>query len=119
MTVLPSSEVTAAEIVIQEPIGEADGFSVLVELGNEAVDLPVTLWVEGVLRRLINLAKGVKVSVEGTGSVILKITKKALEAGFTLHHLGHLIQIELRNEFPAIGQQGLEGKSRTTGKVDF
>jgi acetyl-CoA decarbonylase/synthase complex subunit beta len=103
MAVKPSSEVMEDEIMVQEPSGEADGFSVLVELGNEAVDPPITLWVEGVMRRLINLAKGVKVSVEGTSGVLLRITNEAQEAGFTLHHLGNLIQTELRNEFPAIG----------------
>jgi hypothetical protein len=103
MVVKTSSEVLENEIVIQEPDGVADGFSVLVELGNEAVNPPITLWVEGVLRRLINLAKGVKVSVEGTGGVALSITHEAREAGFTLHHLGNLVQTELRNEFPKIG----------------
>jgi acetyl-CoA decarbonylase/synthase complex subunit beta len=103
MTVKPSSEVTEDEIFVQVSNGEADGFSVLVELGNEAVDPPITLWIEGVLRRLINLAKGVKVSIEGTGEVIFRITSEAQEAGFTFHHLGNLIQTELRNEFPQIG----------------
>lgn len=103
MVVRTSSEVLEDEIVIREPSGVADGFSVLVELGNEAADPPITLWVEGVLRKLINLAKGVKVSVEGTGGVALKITHEAHEAGFTLHHLGNLVQTELRNEFPKIG----------------
>jgi acetyl-CoA decarbonylase/synthase complex subunit beta len=103
MVVRTSSEVLEDEIVIREPSGVADGFSVLVELGNEAVDPPITLWVEGVLRKLINLAKGVKVSVEGSGGVALKNTHEAHEAGFTLYHLGNLVQTELRNEFPEIG----------------
>ena len=103
MVVRTSSEVLEDGIVIQESDGVADGFSVLVELGNEAVDPPITLWVEGVLRKLINLAKGVKVSVEGSGGVALKITHEAHDAGFTLYHLGNLVQTELRNEFPEIG----------------
>jgi acetyl-CoA decarbonylase/synthase complex subunit beta len=103
MVVRTSSVVLEDEIVIREPSGVADGFSVLVELGNEAVDPPITLWVEGVLRKLINLAKGVKVSVEGSGGVALKITHEAHDAGFTLYHLGNLVQTELRNEFPEIG----------------
>ena len=103
MVVKTSRKVLEDEIVIQEPSGLADGFSVLVELGNEAVDPPITLWVEGVLRKLINSAKGVKVSVEGTGGVALRVTHEAHEAGFTLDHLGNLVQTELRNDFPQIG----------------
>jgi acetyl-CoA decarbonylase/synthase complex subunit beta len=103
MVVKPSLDVNEDGIVEKEPDGSADGFSVLVELGNEVVDPPITLWVEGVLRRLINLAKGVKVTVEGGGGVTLKMTKEAREAGFTLHHLGNLVQTELKNDFPQIG----------------
>ncbi len=87
MVVRTSSKVIEDELVIQEPSDAANGFSVLVELGNEAVDPPVTLWVEGVLRKLINHAKGVKVSVEGAGGVVLRITHEAHEACFTLRHL--------------------------------
>jgi acetyl-CoA decarbonylase/synthase complex subunit beta len=103
MIVKPSVDVKDDEIIAQEPDRSADGFSVLVEMGNEAVDPPITLWVEGVLRRLINLAKGVKVGVEGGGGVVLRMTREAREAGFTLHHLGNLVQTELRNDFPQIG----------------
>jgi acetyl-CoA decarbonylase/synthase complex subunit beta len=103
MVVKPSADVKEDEIIAQEPNGSADGFSVLVELGNEAVDPPITLWVEGVLRRLINLAKGVKVIAEGGGGVTLKMTREARKAGFTLRHLGNLVQTELRNDFPQIG----------------
>jgi len=103
MVVKTSNQAHEDEIVIPEPSRVADGFSVLVELGNEAVDPPITLWVEGVLRKLINHAKGVKVRVEGAGGVALRITREAHEAGFTLHHLGNLVQTELRNEFPEIG----------------
>jgi acetyl-CoA decarbonylase/synthase complex subunit beta len=103
MVVKPSVDVEEDEIITQEHDGLADGFSVFVELGNEAVDPPITLWVEGVLRRLINFAKGVKVSVEGGGSVTLKMTREAQDAGFTLRHLGNLVQTELRNDFPQIG----------------
>jgi acetyl-CoA decarbonylase/synthase complex subunit beta len=103
MVVKPSLDVEEDEIIATKPDGSSDGFSVLVELGNRAVDPPITLWVEGVLRRLINYAKGVKVSVEGGGRVNLKLTREAQEAGFKLHHLGNLIQTELRNDFPQIG----------------
>ena len=103
MIVKPSVDVEEDEIITQEPDGSADGFSVLVELGNETVDPPITLWVEGVLRGLINLAKGVKVGVEGGGGVVLRMTREAREAGFKLHHLGNLIQTELKNDFPQIG----------------
>ncbi|MEE8326093.1 MAG: hypothetical protein V3R58_03560, partial [candidate division NC10 bacterium] len=98
-----SLDVEEDEIIAHELDGSADGFSVLVELGNRAVDPPITLWVEGVLRRLINYAKGVKVGVEGGGRVTLKMTGEARETGFTLHHLGNLVQTELRNDFPQIG----------------
>ena len=103
MVVKPSLDVEEDKIIAHELDGSADGFSVFVELGNRAVDPPITLWVEGVLRRLINYAKGVKVGVEGGGKVTLKMTGEARETGFTLHHLGNLVQTELRNDFPQIG----------------
>jgi acetyl-CoA decarbonylase/synthase complex subunit beta len=103
MVVKPSIDVEMDEIVVQEPDGSADGFSVLVELGNRVVDPPITLWVEGVLRRLINYAKGVKVRVGEGGRVNLRMTSEAKKAGFKLHHLGNLIHTELRNDFPQIG----------------
>jgi acetyl-CoA decarbonylase/synthase complex subunit beta len=103
MVVKTSSEVLEDKILVHEPIEVSTGFSVLVELGNEAVDPPITLWIEGILRRIINFAKGVKVKFEGSGSLSFRITNEALEAGFTLNHLGNLVLTELRNEFPKIG----------------
>jgi acetyl-CoA decarbonylase/synthase complex subunit beta len=80
-----------------------DSFSVFVELGNRRVDSSITLWVEAILRRVINYAKGVNIRSRGFREVSLSMTKESKEAGFTLEHLGKLIQTELKNEFPEIG----------------
>jgi len=84
-------------------MGDAAGFSVLIELGNKAADPPITLWVEAILQRVINYAKGVKVRTEGGRTVQFLMTREARTAGFELEHLGHMIITELRNEFHAIG----------------
>ena len=78
-------------------------FCVLVELGNRATDLPTTLWVETVLRQVINYAKGVKVKIDESGATHLVMTKEAVQSGFTIEHLGNLILTGLRNRFPEIG----------------
>ena len=76
---------------------------IMVELGDRKVDLPITLWVETVLRQVINYAKGVKVKLDKSGATHLVMTKEALRSGFTLEHLGNLILTGLRNRFPEIG----------------
>ena len=103
MIVKPSPDVREDEVRIVEKQGSISGFSLLVELGNDAVDPPITLWVEAVLRRVINYAKGVKVRSDGNGGLGFSMTREAVDEGFELGHLGNLIQTELRNEFPKIG----------------
>jgi acetyl-CoA decarbonylase/synthase complex subunit beta len=96
------SRVERDEVKISGSIGDASGFSVMVELGNPEAGPAITLWVDAILRRVVKYAKGVKIQAGG-GSVKLLISKKARGAGFSLEHLGKLIITELRNEFPAIG----------------
>ena len=103
MIVKPSPDVREDGVWIVEKQGSDSGFSVLVELGNDAVDPPITLWVQAILRRVINYAKGVKVKSDGNGGLRFSVTKEAVDEGFELEHLGNLIQTELRNEFPKIG----------------
>ena len=103
MVVRPSPSTTRDSIEVRGSVDDASGFSVLVELGNEAADPPVTLWVEAILRRVINMAKGVKVRKKGGGVMVYELTEQASDAGFTLNHLGELVINGLRNEFGAIG----------------
>jgi acetyl-CoA decarbonylase/synthase complex subunit beta len=100
---MPSNGVDEDEVRALGSPENPTGFSIIVELGNEAADPPVTLWVESILRRVVNYAKGVRVSSEGNNIVELRMTRAAVDAGFELVHLGNLIRTELRNEFYAIG----------------
>ena len=101
IVVKPSENVTEDQVIVLGDRMTATAFAVLVELGNRELDDPMTLWVETILRQVINYAKGVKVRKDG--NIHLIMTKEASKAGFTLSHLGNLIKTELNNEFPAIG----------------
>jgi acetyl-CoA decarbonylase/synthase complex subunit beta len=78
-------------------------FGLTIELGHSEVDMAMTNWVETVLRRVINYAQGVKFSVNGNIEAKLRFSKEAMQNGFTLEHLGRVIIMGLRNEFPSIG----------------
>jgi acetyl-CoA decarbonylase/synthase complex subunit beta len=102
MISLPSN-VEMDEVQIEGSIGSATGFSIIVELGNSKVDPAITLWLDAIIQRVSNYAKGVKVRSKNKGELELQITYEATKAGFTLDNLGNLIIKELRNEFPSIG----------------
>ena len=99
----PSVDVEHDQVKSIGDVRNPSTFCVLVELGNRDVDVPMTLWVERILRQVINYAKGVRIQFDGNNISHLLVSKDALHAGFALEHLGNLILTELRNEFPAIG----------------
>jgi acetyl-CoA decarbonylase/synthase complex subunit beta len=84
-------------------LDDASGFSVMIELGNPDMEPDITLWVDAVIQSVSKYAKGVKIQNRGSGGVELQMTREAIDAGFTLDHLGNMIITELRNEFPSIG----------------
>jgi len=102
----PSIDVNTDEIIIVGSTGDPSEFSVLLELGYELIDPPMSLWVEAMLHRVLNYARGVKVTLN-QGKPALIMTEEAVHSGFTLEHLGKLVQSELRYEFPLIGPMRL------------
>ncbi len=96
------SNIEEATVNIVGTLDDASGFSVLVELGNPEVEPDLTLWVDAVIQKVSKYAKGVKIQSSG-GGVELLMTQEALDAEFTLNHLGNMIITELKNEFPSIG----------------
>jgi len=78
-------------------------FSVLIELGNKKIDNAMTLYLESLVTSAINEAEGLKSTVDSQGEISIYITKKAVDSGFKIKHLGKLILTGLRHQAPAIG----------------
>ncbi|MBT3283919.1 hypothetical protein HOJ44_06890 [Candidatus Bathyarchaeota archaeon] len=98
---IPNHSVTEDELRVK---GESlDDVSILVELGNPAIDEIVTMGVEGSLLRVIKYIKGVQVNLVGGSVDSLQISEGAKEKGFEYEHLLKVIQVEMRNKFPLIG----------------
>jgi len=102
----PSYDVRADEVKITGSIDSSSGFSVLLELGNQQIEPPMSLWIEAILRRVINYARGVKVTLDQDRPVFA-MTGEAVRSGFTLEHLGKLVLSEMIYEFPQIGPMRL------------
>ncbi len=90
-------------VYVQGDLNKATGFSLLVEISNHSADPTITLWVDAIIRKVSNYAKGLKIKGTKGGEFELKMTEELLQSGFELKHLGNLIITELRNEFPSIG----------------
>jgi acetyl-CoA decarbonylase/synthase complex subunit beta len=101
--VKPSIQVHNDEIHIPHGWKTAIVFGLMVELGHSEVDMAMTYWIESVFRRVINYAQGVKFSAHGNSEAMLRLSKEAVQKGFTLEHLDQVIIKGLRNEFPLIG----------------
>ena len=97
------SKIEKDSVNITGEFEKATSFSLLVEIGNPMADPVVTKWVDVIVRRVSNYAKGVKISSNGEQGYELLMTEQTFLKGFTLKHLGNLIITELRNEFPSNG----------------
>ncbi len=108
VVVVPNHNISNNGITVIGEESNPSDFSILVELGNPAVDDIVTVGVEGTLLRVIKYIRGVQVNLVGGSVESLKVTQKALDSGFKLEHLSKVIRVELRNKFPEIGPIGIK-----------
>jgi acetyl-CoA decarbonylase/synthase complex subunit beta len=103
LVVKPSKGITKDDIIFPKNWEGAQSIGVLVELGNEDVDEPMTLWLETVLRSAANYAEGIKLHSEGNVKTTLSLSHEVLQQGFSFEQLGRIIITGLQNEFPRIG----------------
>jgi acetyl-CoA decarbonylase/synthase complex subunit beta len=97
------SEVKRDVVEVEGLMETATGFSILTELGSPDVEPDITLWVDAIIQKVSNYAKGIKIQRNRDRELEFLVTAEAVQAGFTIDQLGYLIITELRNEFPSIG----------------
>jgi acetyl-CoA decarbonylase/synthase complex subunit beta len=101
LVVKPSPHVENDAVVHPPEWERARALGVMVEVGNAAVDAPMTSWIETIVRSGANYAHGIKLNSTGNFKTTLRIARHV--QGFRFQHLGRLIITGLRNEFPRIG----------------